>query len=457
MQRRKGLLDFGFTVAAAGGGGGGQNPSADQAVPSSKGNPTAKVRARDYKAEEAARLFQHSWLKTYPWLRTYQVFEKGAAQRFVYCNSCSLATISLCAIKNPKLSQFKQHVETDKHQKSVIAHPREAAEFDPRGAVSAANARAETKSVVQMVLDGEEPQLQQEFDRKLIQFQLVFNLLKHARPVTDYLWLQETLRANAHTCGAVPGMHCGDNAAWEIADAIAEVAREHTRTLIQKSTSFGLTLDASAAVDNVDYMNLQARAWAEGKLHNCFLGMEPLGLRTTAAGQFELVMEALPKNLNFSAGDLQRKLAAIASDGCNTMQGRQGGLCTLMEKQCPHIVKISCTAHKVNLVAETLDEQLQFKRISDVVRDVATYFNRSPKRTELLKQCQEKLNLPDLKLLRVNDTRWMPLRKALDNLLRILPAVLLALDAERKEKSEEVCYYYYNISIEAANKPHFIN
>ena len=160
-------------------------------------------------------------------------------------------------------------------------------------------------------------------------------------------------------------------------------------------------------------------------------------------------MEALPEILDMSVGELERKLSAIASDGCNTMQGSQGGLCTLVEKQFPHIVKISCTAHKVNLAAEILDEQLQFRRISNLVRDIATYFNRSPKRAEPLRQYQEKLGLKILKLIKVNETRWMPVKKALDNVLSMLPALLLALDAERKEKSDEVCllnvYYKYLI------------
>ena len=409
--------------------------------------PAKRKKHRDYKKEDSGRNSNLAWLKEFPWLRDRKTI--GAASELsVYCNVCSLKADELCIIKNPKLDQLKQHERAKKHTDAIVAHP--LGEFDAAGAIFAAAAKANPeKSVVQWMLEGEGTALDAEFEHKLIQFMLAFGILKNARPMVDYEYQQEILLANPKTRDCMPTRHSSDDLGWEIAEALAEVTLKDTRNLVKDCAAFGLTLDASAAIDNVDYMNLEARVWAEGRLHLAFLELRPLGLRTSAAGQFELVMEALPEILDMSVGELERKLSAIASDGCNTMQGSQGGLCTLVEKQFPHIVKISCTAHKVNLAAEILDEQLQFRRISNLVRDIATYFNRSPKRAEPLRQYQEKLGLKILKLIKVNETRWMPVKKALDNVLSMLPALLLALDAERKEKSDEVCllnvYYKYLI------------
>ncbi|KAL4516542.1 hypothetical protein Ndes2526B_g05133 [Nannochloris sp. 'desiccata'] len=448
-KRKKGIEAFTFTAptsqpirsaaaaAAAAAAASTSNPNSS-AAPQPKDN---KIRARDYKAEESSRAFQSNWLTSFSWLRTYV----EGNERFMYCNCCSLAsnTKEVCILKKFKKDQLAQHAETQKHKTAAAAHPPQAgtAEFDARGAafaIIAMKERQQKTSVVDIVRNAEKEVLLKEFQRKRIQFKVLFNILKHARPVTDYEWWDETLRSDDNFAPFMPAMHIGDDSGWEMVEAMASVAMDHTRKLIEKSKYFSVTVDASTAKDNVDYMNLQARAWAEGKLHNCFLGMKPLKQRTNAEGQVEIIMETLPEALQISAADLQRKFCAIGSDGCNTMQGSNGGVCTRMVRKFPHAVQISCTAHKVNLAAETLDEQLQFKRISDVVRDVGTYFNRSPKRKDLLQECEEKLGLDKLSLLRVNDTRWMPLKKAMSNLLRVLPAVLLALDSERKkEKNEE--------------------
>ncbi|KAL4523100.1 hypothetical protein Ndes2526A_g07811 [Nannochloris sp. 'desiccata'] len=162
------------------------------------------------------------------------------------------------------------------------------------------------------------------------------------------------------------------------------------------------------------------------------LAAADIGEDPSAVGQKKVLLKALNDYLGMPLDVLKKKLVAVAADGCNTMQGSNGGLLTLLQNECPHMLKISCTAHGANLAAEILDNLPFFKRISDAIRMAATYFHRSPKRTAVLKKYQEEFGLPQLRLITVNDTRWMPINDAMDNLLRILPAVIKVLDLDRK-------------------------
>ena len=156
-------------------------------------------------------------------------------------------------------------------------------------------------------------------------------------------------------------------------------------------------------------------------------------LAKTAAQEKMLVLDALASEdfAHVTVEECKMKLVAIAADGCSTMQGQHGGLLTRLQKRCPHMLRIDCSAHRVNVAVEILDELPFSKRISDAVRAVASYFNRSPKRCACLKDLQERLGLPLLKPITVNDTMWMPIYAAMINSMRIYPAVLQVLRESR--------------------------
>lgn len=141
---------------------------------------------------------------------------------------------------------------------------------------------------------------------------------------------------------------------------------------------------------------------------------------------------------------LKKKLVAMAADGCNTMQGRHKGALTLMKQRCPHIVKVVCISHTWNLIVSILDSSSFFSRISQAVRDVSVYFHGSPKRIACLHDAQRELNLDKLTPIKVIETRWMPIFKAMQNLMRMLPAVLKVLKSNMEINRESNAATLYN-------------
>ena len=245
--------------------------------------------------------------------------------------------------------------------------------------------------------------------------------------------MQNTLAAHSVIGRHMPDMHRTDNSGWAIAEAMDKVLIRRMQDLLARVDFFSLTVDASVATDNTDYLNVEARLWCDGELHLLFMCLQPLGQDCSAAAQEKMLLDTLASEdfAHMKVEEWKRKLVAIAADGCSTMQGQHGGLLTRMQKRCPHMLKINCSAHRVNLAVEILDELPFFKRISDAVRAVASYFNRSPKRCARLMELQERLGLPMLKPITVNDTRWMPIYAAMLNLMRIYPAALRVLRESR--------------------------
>jgi len=306
----------------------------------------------------------------------------------------------------------------------------EAAEAKKRG----------DKNIVHAFTEGASQALMKIFNRKRVQFKLVFHCLKNHRPMVEYESLQQVLATEPKFVEGMPKKHLSDDSGWSMAEAINHVLVTHMKDLLKKATAFSITVDASAAVNRTDYLNVEARLFHDGELHLVFICMKKLGLQTSARQQMNCLLTALAEFAEVSLEDLQKKLVAVAADGCAAMQGHRGGLLPLLQKKCPHMLAINCTAHKVNLAAEICDTDAGFSRISTVIREVAGYINASCLRTERLQELQELLQLEKVKPITVNDTRWMPLYGALKNMLKFYPAALALLRQDRDSRSGSVLH-----------------
>ena len=407
-------------------------------------------RLRNHSAEDKGRTVRTEWYKgREAWLREIEV--DGEMKPF--CNWCSSVPQADGKKKlydfKAKLHDIKQHETSDMHKQSEQKYKKMCVELDSApeylntakaelakrlNELVALEAVAEDggeRNIADVLKEVSQTAQLNEFNRKRIQFKLVFHNLKHHRPMLDYERMQDLLATEPGIKQLMPRKHMTDDAGWEMAEAIDRVLIKRMRYLLKEATAFSLTIDASAAVNRTDYLNVEARLFHGNDLHLVFICMKKLGLQTSAQQQLNVLLTALADFAEVSLKDLQKKLVAVAADGCAAMQGHRGGLLTLLQKKCPHMLAINCTAHKVNLAAEICDKDVPFHRISSAIRELATYINASPLRTERLEQLQVELKLEQIKPVTVNDTRWMPLYGALKNMLKFLPAALALLRQDR--------------------------
>ena len=141
----------------------------------------------------------------------------------------------------------------------------------------------------------------------------------------DYEWMQNTLAAHSEVGALIPSHHRTDNSGWAIAEAMNASLVRRMHDLLAAAEFFYLTVDASVASDNTDYLNVEARLWCNGELHLLFMCLQPLGQDCSAAAQEKTLLHALASAdvANVTVEDCKSKLVAIAADGCSTMQGQR--------------------------------------------------------------------------------------------------------------------------------------
>ena len=132
-------------------------------------------------------------------------------------------------------------------------------------------------------------------------------------------------------------------------------------------------------------------------------------------------------------GDLafdMQKCCGLGSDGASVMLGSRGGVSKLLKDQVPFLIANHCVAHRLALAAgQSANAISYFKDILDQL------YRYSAVSSAGLKQIQEILNDPQIKLTQAKDVRWLSHDKAVQNLRRCLPSVITSVEREAEERN----------------------
>lgn len=98
--------------------------------------------------------------------------------------------------------------------------------------------------------------------------------------------------------------------------------------------------------------------------------------------------------------------------------------------------KLGCLAHTLNLASNKAMSIQSLQRVLAKVRSIVTFFHKSNIATEMLKEKQLALQLPQHKLINDCKTRWNSTYQMIQRFLTQRPAVLAALLDERIKRSK---------------------
>lgn len=128
------------------------------------------------------------------------------------------------------------------------------------------------------------------------------------------------------------------------------------------------------------------------------------------------------------AGLSIENISSFGSDGASVMVGCRSGVATQLRACNRQMVSVHCVCHRLALASSQASSGVSYlKKFKDYLLTLYNFFHNSPVKSARLKQVQEVLSIPQLKITRAVDTRWLSHKSVISTQLRTLPAVLVYL------------------------------
>ena len=123
------------------------------------------------------------------------------------------------------------------------------------------------------------------------------------------------------------------------------------------------------------------------------------------------------------------KLVGIGFDGAATFSGKHNGVQSLLKKNSPHAVFVHCHCHLLQLACvQTAKAITGIKYVYVTLTTVWKFFHYSPKRANCLKEVQRVLDLPELKVVKPSNTRWLAHERCVKAVKESYIAIMNALN-----------------------------
>jgi hypothetical protein len=159
-----------------------------------------------------------------------------------------------------------------------------------------------------------------------------------------------------------------------------------------------------------------------------------------------IAMGLTARNFYDSTQELLRKKGVSLSecmfselDGCNTNQGRHGGLRLYFCFENPHHISESCSSHKLALLSQKLVVEGPLEALSDadnLAVQLAVFFKGSSVRTAVFEHTQTVMENRALKLIIPSPTRWLTHGTCFKRLIRVFSSILESLNSIYVEKKD---------------------
>lgn len=186
-----------------------------------------------------------------------------------------------------------------------------------------------------------------------------------------------------------------------------------------RNNKFSLLVDESTDRGCTKHLCLVVRYYKDYKVTDAFLCLVPI-----QDGTAEALYQHIVKFFTDNCIPYKDNMVGFAADGASTMMGQYNSLASRFLADIPNLFVMKCICHTFHLCASYACAKLA-REPEGLVRDVYNYFNNSPKRSAILKEFQEFLNLKPHKILHPCQTRWLSLRPAVVRLLEQYDALRL--------------------------------
>lgn len=188
---------------------------------------------------------------------------------------------------------------------------------------------------------------------------------------------------------------------------------------LQKASYYSIMADECTDITTIEELSVFCRWEEDGVPEEHFLEIIPLR-NTDAESIHSALIQCLKQN--------KLQVKRIVGMGASTFSGCKTGVQARVKKLAPHALFVHCHCHLLQLACVQAANSIQGIKHVYVTLTALWKFFHSPKRTQSLKDVQSVLDLPELKVLKPSDTRWLAHERCVKGVKASYGAIVTALD-----------------------------
>ncbi|XP_065892412.1 zinc finger MYM-type protein 1-like [Dysidea avara] len=219
-------------------------------------------------------------------------------------------------------------------------------------------------------------------------------------------------------------VYTSHRAVADFIEALAKWVEESTLKRLQSVPFFSVMADECTDVTTIEELSVFCRWEENGVPVECFLEIIPLKKADAKSIYLAIVKCLKEKNLQVS------NIVGMGFDGASTFSGKKTGVQARLKKHSPHALFVHCHCHMLQLACvQAANSTPGIKHVYITLTTLWKYFHYSPKRAESLKAIQNVLELPELKVIKPSDTRWLAHERCVKAVKASYTALVVTLDS----------------------------
>ncbi len=388
------------------------------------GSITTKGKKGKYCSKSSTRKYCKIWEKTFDWL-DYDKDRDGA-----FCKICKKFS-SLPSQKSGGVWVTKPFSNWKKGVEKMKAHEKSSSHCLAKESALAAEGTLTTGSVFQQLQRAsKEERLKNRAAVKSLMRCTHFLVRNHMAHTTNFEKLVDLVVSCGGDTLAYFMANTAKNAAYtshvavvEFVEALGTWVEECTLKRLQKAPYYSIMADECTDIACIEELSLFCRWEEDGIPEEHFLEIIHLK-KSDATSIYSALIECLKeKNLQVN------KIIGMGFDGASTFSGKKSGVQTRIKAIAPHALFVHCRCHLLQLACvQAANSTPGIKHVYTTLTSLWKFFHYSPKRTESLKEVQHVFDMPELKVLKPSDTRWLAHEKCLKVVKASYAAIVTALD-----------------------------
>ena len=222
----------------------------------------------------------------------------------------------------------------------------------------------------------------------------------------DYTLLNELDKAKGLD---VSDLYAHHSYAPKMVQSIADATRRDTKAIFLKNTYLSVTMDGTSDFIGEEIESFYARTAGEGVVSDRYLAIKT-PKSSSSSDLYDLFVKTMGE---FFGASWRQKFLGFCSDGASNMMGRITGLATRLQEDSPHLVKIHCIGHRVELAVKDCVKKSAspsnhtYDRLQTLLLGIYYLYRNSPRLKNGYRQACDAMQLKMLMPKRAGGTRWL--------------------------------------------------